>query len=257
MKTTTQQTPWLARFRPSAQARLRLFCFPYAGGGALAFRAWPAAMPAEIEVCPVQLPGREGRLSEPALTRVAAVAEEAADALLPYMDKPFAFFGHSMGAFVAFEVTRLLRQRGGPRPARLVASGCRAPHLPRKRPTTYDMPADAFLAELRRLNGTPSEALDDPELMRVMLPLLRADFEASETYEYAPGAPLDCPVTAFGGLEDPEAGRADVRAWCGHTADAFTLKMFPGDHFFLHASQAPVLAALSVQLRQDARAAAG
>jgi medium-chain acyl-[acyl-carrier-protein] hydrolase len=256
MSTVTEQNVWLARPKANANSRLRLFCFPYAGGGALAFRGWAAALPAWVEVCPVRLPGREGRIREAALTRVKAVAESAAEALLPSLGAPFALFGHSMGAFVAFELARLLRRRGGPRPARLFASGCRAPHIPRKRPTTYDRPEAEFLDELRRLNGTPREVLDDPELMRVMLPLLRADFEASETYDYTPEAPLDCPVTAFGGQDDPEAARADVRAWCEHTTAPFTLKVFPGDHFFLHAAQGSVLGALSGQLEQDARAGA-
>jgi medium-chain acyl-[acyl-carrier-protein] hydrolase len=254
MSTVTQQNAWLARTGSDARARLRLFCFPYAGGGAMAFRGWTPAMPPGVEVCPVRLPGREGRIREPALTRVNAVAEAAASALLPHLDAPFALFGHSMGAFIAFELARLLRRRNGPRPVRLFVSGCRAPHIPRKRATTYDRPEPEFLDELRRLNGTPPEVLRDPELMRVMLPLLRADFEASETYTYAADSPLDCPVTAFGGQDDPEAGRGDVRAWCEHTSAAFTLKLFPGDHFFINAAQGPLLDALSRQLQRDAGA---
>lgn len=253
MNTTTEQGAWLAPAKPNSQARARLFCFPYAGGGALAFRGWTPSMPAGVELCPVRLPGREGRIREAALTRVGALAEASAVALLPHLDAPFSLFGHSMGAFVAFELARLLRRRHGLRPVRLFVSGCRAPHTPRKRPTTYDRPEREFLDELRRLNGTPPEVLDDPELMRVMLPLLRADFEASETYDYTADSPLDCPITAFGGQDDPEATRADVRAWCEHTSDAFTLKVFAGDHFFLHSAQAAVLAALSQQLQHDAR----
>lgn len=245
---------WLAAATPNPRARLRLFCFPYAGGGALAFRGWAHALPAWAEVCAVRLPGREGRIREAPLTRVSAVAEAAAGALLPHMDVPFALFGHSMGAFVAFELARRLRRDGGPAPSRLFVSGCRAPHIPRRRPTTYDLSEQEFLGELRRLNGTPPQVLSDPGLMRVMLPLLRADFEASETYAYSPDAPLDCPITAFGGSDDPVAPRADVRAWCEHTSAPFTLKVFSGDHFFLHAEQGAVLGAIAQTLEQDARA---
>ena len=252
MTVAATSTPWLVRFKPNAQARLRLFCFPYAGGGARAFRHWPGALPSSVEVCALQLPGRESRIREPALVRISDIVEAAAEALLPHLDQTFAFFGHSMGAFIGFDLARLLRARHRIEPALLCASGCRAPQLRRKRPTTYDRPKPEFLAELRRLNGTPREVLEDPELMDVMLPILRADFEASETYAYADGAPLGCPVAAFGGLDDPEAGRQDIRGWCEQTSDAFSMKMFPGDHFFLHSAQSLLLDTLSRQLRQIA-----
>src|ERR687890_549510 len=151
MSTVTEQNVWLARPKANANSRLRLFCFPYAGGGALAFRGWAAALPAWVEVCPVRLPGREGRIREAALTRVSALAEASAAALLPHLGVPFSLYGHSMGAFVAFELARRLRRRHGLVPVRLFVSGCRAPHIRRKRPTTYDRPEQEFFEELRRL----------------------------------------------------------------------------------------------------------
>jgi medium-chain acyl-[acyl-carrier-protein] hydrolase len=243
-------TPWLGRFKPNSRARLRLFCFPYAGGGTLAFHGWAEQLPDDVEVCPVQLPGREHRMREPAFTSIPAIVEAAAESLLPHLDKPFAFFGHSMGAFISFDLARALRARHRIAPAGLFVSGCRAPHLKRKRPPTYDLPESEFMNELRSLNGTPRELLDSPDLMRVLLPLLRADFEASETYAYSAGAQLDCPINAFGGTEDPEVERRDIREWCEHTTAAFALKMFPGDHFFLQSARPLLLTALAQQLQQ-------
>lgn len=240
---------WLGRFKPNPQARLRLFCFPYAGGGTLAFRGWAEQLPASVEICPVQLPGREQRMREPALTRIPNIVEAAAESLLPYLDKPYAFFGHSMGALISFDLARRLRSTQGIAPVGLFVSGCRAPHLKRKRPPTYDLPESEFMNELRALNGTPRELLDSPDLMRVLLPLLRADFEASETYSYEAGAPLECPINAFGGTEDPEVERREIREWCEHTTDAFSLKMFSGDHFFLHSARPLLLSALAQQLQ--------
>jgi medium-chain acyl-[acyl-carrier-protein] hydrolase len=242
-------TAWLGRFKPNPRARLRLFCFPYAGGGTLAYRGWAEQLPDWVEVCPVQLPGREHRTREPALRRIPDIVEAAAESLLPYLDKPFALFGHSMGALVSFDLARLLRGRYENAPAGLFVSGCPAPHVKRRRPPTYDLPELEFVNKLRALNGTPRELLDDPDLMCVLLPLLRADFEASETYSYVAGPPLDCPVAAFGGTADPEAERRDIREWCEHTTAAFSLKMFPGDHFFLHSARPLLLAAIAQQLQ--------
>jgi medium-chain acyl-[acyl-carrier-protein] hydrolase len=250
MSTKVSTTAWLGRFKPNPQARLRLFCFPYAGGGTLAFRGWAEQLPGWVEICPVQLPGREHRTREPALRSVPAIVEAAAESLLPHFDKPFAFFGHSMGALIGFDLARLLWERHGIAPVRLFVSGCPAPHLKRKRPPSYDLPESEFVNKLRALNGTPRELLDNPDLMCVLLPLLRADFEASETYSYNAGAPLECPISAFGGTADPEAERRDIREWCEHTTAAFSLKMFPGDHFFLHSAQALLLNVLAEQLQQ-------
>jgi medium-chain acyl-[acyl-carrier-protein] hydrolase len=250
MAVKTLSTPWLGRFKPNPQAQLRLFCFPYAGGGTLAFRGWAENLPAGVEICPVQLPGREHRMREPALTSIPVIVEAAAEALAPHLDKPFAFFGHSMGALISFDLARTLRDRHGITPVRLFVSGCRAPHLKRKRPPTYNLSEAEFVHELRSLNGTPRELLDSPDLMRLLLPLLRADFEASETYAYVPGAPLDCPIHAFGGTDDPEVDRREIREWCEQTVAEFSLKMFPGDHFFLHSARPLLLDALAQQLRQ-------
>lgn len=245
---------WLTQPRPNPRAQLRLFCFPYAGGAAQIYRAWPDGLPPFVEVCPVQLPGRGSRLREPALKSILRVAEAAAPALLPHFDRPFAFFGHSMGAVIAFELARHLRAAHGLRPAWLFVSGQGAPQTRRDRRLTYNLPAAELVEDLRRLKGTPEEVLNHPELLELMLPLLRADFESIQTYAYAEGEPLGCPVTAFGGLEDDEVSRQDLEGWGAQTSSRFALKLLPGDHFFIHSSQQLLLQLLSRELNQLAGA---
>ncbi|HEX8652349.1 MAG TPA: thioesterase II family protein [Pyrinomonadaceae bacterium] len=243
-------TPWLACSDRNPQANLRLFCFPYAGGGAHLFRSWPDQLPVTIEVCPVQLPGRERRLNEPCFTRLPSLVEAAARALLPHLKKPFALFGHSMGTLISFELARLLRRELGIEPVHLFVSGCAAPQIPgRAEPLTYNLPEPEFLRELQRLNGTPKAVLDHPEMMQLMMPILRADFEVTQTYAYATDAPLGCPITAFGGLHDQDVTRADLEAWREQTTASFSLRMFPGDHFFLHPAQSLLLRTLAQQLQ--------
>ena len=148
-----------------------MFCFPYAGGGTLTFRHWSKALPTGVEVYLVQLPGRETLVCEPPLTRLSEIVEAIVPELSPYLDKPFAFFGHSMGAFISFEIASLLRQRYQMQPAHLIVSGCRAPQIPRTKPPIYNLPDERFLEELRRLNGTPEEVLQNPEISG---PILRS-----------------------------------------------------------------------------------
>lgn len=233
-------------------SRLRLFCFPYAGGGASALHSFAEYAPEQIDVLLVQLPGREDRFSErafPSLEKLLPVLEEC---LLPYLDMPFAFFGHSMGALISFELTRALRKRAGiPGPIRLAVSGHRAPHIPDLRPPIYQTSDEEFLAELHHLNGTPKEILENTELLHVLLPLLRADFELCETYAYKQEAPLACPISAFGGLQDPEVPRESLLAWREQTQGSFQARFFRGDHFFLHHERATLMEILSQELLRD------
>ena len=232
---------WFTSQRPNARARLRLFCFPYAGGGAAIYRLWPQSLPSDVEVCVAQLPGRGTRLREQPFTSLDALVEAAAEAIAPSVDKPFALFGHSMGAMISFELARRLRELGRPQPAHLFISGRRAPQLPNNDPLSYNLPEAELRKELLRLNGTPKEVLEHPELMELMLPLLRADFSVVETYVYRPGVPLACPLTAFGGLRDSEVSRQELDAWREQTAGEFVLRMLPGDHFFLNDPQSQPL----------------
>jgi|SRR5437588_5725224 len=251
MGTEEVTTPWLVRFKASPQARVRLFCFPYAGGAAHIFRTWPQRLPGFVDLWAVQPPGRGNRLRERPLMTLNELVAAAAPAFYPFRDRPFVFFGHSMGAMIAFELTRRLREAGRGMPARLLLSGCRAPQLAHARAITYDLPDPEFLAEIRRLKGTPAEVLDNPELLQFVLPLLRADFAVTQTYEYTEGPPLTCPFTVFGGVEDGEVGREMLVAWREHTAASFSLHMLPGGHFFLHSSQDLLLKVISEELERS------
>lgn len=234
--------------------RLRLFCFPYAGGAAAVYHAWPASFPAGIEVCAVRLPGRENRFSEPAFVRAADLVTEAADALAPLFDVPFALFGHSMGALAAFELARELRRRGAPGPVRLLVSGARAPQRPNPHPPIRHLPDREFLDEVRRrYDGIPGPVLENPELLELLLPSLRADFTLFETYVHAPAPPLSCPLSCFGGHDDGRVSSDDLEGWRQQTRGAFSLRMFEGGHFFLQSAEAQVRRAVAEELALAAR----
>ena len=251
MTAATAFDSWIACRKPNPQARLRLFCFPYAGMGAAMFRTWPDGLPADVEVCPVQFPGRGTRLTETPFTRLSPLVEALARALAPLLDKPFAFFGHSLGALVGFELARHLRRQSGVQPVRLVVSAHRAPQIPDRDRPMHALPEGELVAELRRLNGIPGSVWAEPELMQIMLPILRADLAVYETYAYSIERPLDCPISAFGGLQDQRVSRGDLEAWRDQTSASFALRMFPGDHFFLNSTQPLLLQALSQELRGD------
>jgi medium-chain acyl-[acyl-carrier-protein] hydrolase len=239
---------WITRTK--SQPHLRLFCLPYAGGGASIFRSWADKLPSEVEVCPIYLPGREGRLKEPLFTRLSPLVEALAQALIPFMDAPCAFFGHSMGALISFELVRHLRRTSYQRPVCLFVSAHRAPQLPDTSAKFHDLSDPALIDALHRLGGTPKTILQHAELMKVILPILRADFELCETYVYTPEAPLDCPIFAFGGEQDTLVSMQELQAWGTQTRQSFTLNMLPGDHFFLHNQQDLLLQLLAEKIVQ-------
>lgn len=243
---------WLPYRRPNLAATVRLLCLPFAGGGASAYRTWGDGLPLTVEVCAVQPPGRETRFREPAYLRVRPYVAALADVLPPLFDVPVVFFGHSMGALVAFELARELRRRSGPAPSRLVVSGRGAPELPLRRPPLHTLPDREFRAELKHLGGSPAAVLDNDELMAALLPTLRADFTAHETYVLAEEPPLDCPILAVTGADDTLAPPADVEAWRRHTRGAFESRVLPGDHFFLQTQRSTFLALLSRVLQAPA-----
>lgn len=233
MTITLSSTNWITRFKLNSQAKLRMFCFPYAGAGASIFRNWQSKLLPNTEVCAIQLPGREARLGEPLFTELSPLVETLAKALLPYLDLPFIFFGHSMGALVSFEVARLLRKKYYKSPKHLFVSGRRAPQIIKRNPPIHQLPAHLFIEELRHYNGTPEVVLQSSELLSLFLPILRADFTINDTYIYTDDAPLDCPISAFGGLQDSGVTCDDIAAWHRQTSSCFLMHMFPGDHFFL------------------------
>jgi medium-chain acyl-[acyl-carrier-protein] hydrolase len=173
------------------------------------------------------------------------LVQAAAEHLRPYFDMPFAFFGHSMGALISFELARLLRREGRDQPRHLFLSGSNAPQLCSTDRPIHDLPTTELIEELRRLNGTPREVLEHPELMALMLPIIRADMAVCETYAYKPEPPLDSAISAFGGLQDLEVPREGVRAWETQTTTSFAMWMFEGDHFFLHHAQPQMLRIIS------------
>jgi surfactin synthase thioesterase subunit/glycosyltransferase involved in cell wall biosynthesis len=239
-----------ASWFPGAEGggRVRLFCFPHAGGGAAAFAGWDAGT--DIRICPVRLPGREARLAEPPFERMDALVDAVGEAMRGLLDRPFAFFGHSMGAAVAFELARNLRRAGGPQPCALVVSAARAPQFRRGWTPPPDPGDEQFLAELRRLEGIPAEALASPDLLRVILPSLRADAALYRRYVYNEEDPLTMPVRAYGGASDPNVRRVHLEAWAEQTAASFALRLFEGGHFYLQSGRAALLAALRRDLEE-------
>ncbi|MGD0501032.1 MAG: thioesterase domain-containing protein [Bryobacteraceae bacterium] len=245
-----QRAPAAAWFPGTDAARgMRLFCFPYAGGGAGAYAGWRITTP-PATICPVRLPGREARSAEAPFERMAPLADALAAAIQPYLDLPFAFFGHSMGALVAFELARRLRRSGLPQPRLLIASAARAPRFRRDYTPPPEPSKAQFLEELRRLEGIPAEALDDPLSLGVILPALQADSALYRNYVYAEDAPFAFPIRAYGGAGDVHIRSEHLAAWAGETNASFAVRLFPGGHFFLHSGRADVLAAVTEDLEQ-------
>lgn len=232
---------WIARPTPKPNAALRLFCFPYAGGGSTIFHRWGAELPDSIEVCAIKLPGRENRFTEAPFDRVAPLVQALADGLSPYLDRPFAFFGHSLGGLVSFELTHALLRLRRPSPVHLLVSAMRAPHVPSTIPTMHHLPTPDFIEHLRNIQGTPEEILNNRDMMDLMLPALRADFAITETHQHATRAPLACPITAFCGLEDTIVSEEALRAWASYTRNTFTVHTLTGGHFFIHSERAEVI----------------
>ncbi|MBW4636535.1 MAG: putative thioesterase [Iphinoe sp. HA4291-MV1] len=240
---------WIIRSKSKHQLPLlRLFCIPYAGGHASIFHHWANQLPPNIEVCAIQLPGREKRLKEQPFTHLLPLIQSLAPVLLPDLDIPFAIFGHSTGALISFELARQLRHQKAPNPVYLFVSASRAPQLPITEPPIHQLPDAAFIEKLSRYQGTPEEILINPELMEIFLPTLRADLAINETYIYSHEPPIDYPISAFGGLQDKEVSRDDLAAWCDQTHSTFTLRMFPGNHFFLHSDHQALLSSISQDL---------
>jgi medium-chain acyl-[acyl-carrier-protein] hydrolase len=225
---------------------MRLFCLPHAGGGAIGFRAWSAAMPASVQVCPVLLPGREMRRAEPAYADLETLVDAIATQLQPWLDLPFAIFGHSMGSLLAFEWVRRLERGGQSMPEWLFLSGRRAPDSPPDGNHLHALPDSQFLEQLTSLyQGIPQEILRDPELMEVFLPILRADISVVESYGYEEDEPLDCPITVFAGTQDASVTWDQLLDWKRQTRQRFAVQLLPGGHFY---PQEPLLQTISETL---------
>ena len=235
----------------AADARMRLFCFHHAGATASIFRPWRDALPKAVELVAVQLPGREYRLAEPLLTDMGQIVSALVDILPPLLDRPYAFFGHSLGALVGFNVIRTLRAHGLREPRLLIASGRNAPQFKWRDAGIQSLPDDDFIAAVRDYNGVPEALLAEESLRDLWLPRLRADLTVSGRYEYVEQRPLQCPIVVLSGAEDGLVSDAGLRGWVAQTTGSVRFFRYPGDHFFLHSAERLVLAKVSAELQDQ------
>ena len=232
--------------KPSVRARV--YCLPYAGGTAGIFRAWRKLLRPDIDICAIEHPGHGSRLGEPLLDTIEQIAQSVADAVIAGPNAPYALFGHSMGSLVAFETCHVLAARRAAMPRLLIASGHRAPRAPRSTAPMHGAPEAEFVAHLRELGATPPEVFNSPDLLELMLPILRADFRACETYRPHDRARLHINIAAYGGLGDADTSRDGLRAWQEETTGECVVRMFPGGHFFVSDCADRVVATLERDL---------
>ena len=237
MQQTVTEERWFTQLGGAERAKMRLYCFPYAGGSSNVFRRWSLYLPPSVQVVPVELAGHGKRLQEVPEKNLRKIVENMVTDIGPKLQPPFAFFGHSMGALIAYELTRSLRRYGMTMPAHLYVSAHLAPHAPPKREPIYNLPEKDFLSRLQDINGTPNQVLENKELRELFLPILRSDFQVCETYQYEDNLTLDQPITAFCGEQDKDVRPEDMDGWRNHTLSTFKLLTVPGDHFFLHSHE--------------------
>ncbi|MER7016296.1 alpha/beta fold hydrolase [Saccharopolyspora sp. NPDC000359] len=243
--TSDEGNPWIRRYHPRPSAANTLVCFPHAGGSATYFHPVSAELPPAVDVLAIQYPGRQDRRHEPLVDDLAVLADQISAVLLDWADRPLTFFGHSMGASLAFEVARRLERRGVVLTG-LFASGRRAPS--RHRDEAVHRGTDQeLLREVAELGGTDARLIDD-EVARMILPALRNDYRAAETYRYEPGSDVSCPITAYLGDADPKVTPAEAQAWAEHTTGEFSFRVFPGGHFYLNEHKSAIVDALSAHV---------
>lgn len=253
MTTTLSRNRWFTNYNAQGFHRARLFCFPFSGGGSPVFRGWTGALP-EVEIVAALLPGRERRLAEPPVRELRDLVDSLVSAMEPMLDRPFALFGHSMGALIAYEVARRLEALRLPLPIRLFASAFRSPERPNPSRPIHHLPDREFVEELRRYGGTPEGILENPEMLALVLPTLKADFRLHEVYVHPFRLPLDCPITAFAGAQDHVVPPAEMQGWERHGRRGHRghrLMVFPGGHFFLQDSRNQLLAEVARDLSAD------
>lgn len=236
-----QRTPWLHCPRPIDHPALRLFCFPHSGGGPALFQHWPSLLPSGVEMHAVQLPGRGLRFREPPYERLAPLLQDLLNAIRPRLENiPFAFFGHSLGGLLAYELTHRLRP-SGLQPQALFISACHAPQLLPTGEQLHALSRPELLQALKRINGTPPELFAEQELLDLVLSTLRADMAVYETYVYQPRPRLSCPLIVCGGRDDPRVLPQELKLWREQAGDHFELHMFAGNHFYLNEARPRLL----------------
>jgi surfactin synthase thioesterase subunit len=240
--------PWLRAIRP--EARVRLVCLPFAGGGTVDYRTWTEGLPPEVDVCPVALPGREARLGERPYDTIEPLVAALAEVIAPAVrGVPWAVYGHSMGAWIGFELLRTFRRSHIPMPGVFFVASRRAPHLPPRLPVLSGLPDSAFVDAVQdRYAAIPDAIRNNPEILRLFLPTMRADFLLLDRYRYRDEEALPVPIVAFRGEHDPVEPAADLRAWSEHTSGGFEFVTVPGGHFFLRESRAGLLEAIRPRL---------
>jgi len=240
---------WFVCPQVNPKAATRLFIFPYAGGGPTAFWKWAAGFPDHLETWIVHYPGRGSRYNESPVKEIGVLVEGLSQAIRSFLEKPFVFFGHSLGGLIAFELIRSLRQENLPEPNILFISACGAPQTPDSHAPIHGLPNAEFLEALKGLKGIPAEVLDHTEIMDLLLPILRADFEAVERYNYKPNVPLlDCPIFAFGGDDDQRVSHTSLESWADQTNSTFRSKYFPGGHFFINNKKDAIIQSITDEI---------
>jgi medium-chain acyl-[acyl-carrier-protein] hydrolase len=239
-----RKSPWIVQSAPRANASLRLFCLPHAGAGSVIYREWHTDFPESVDVCAIEPPGRLARRKDPSIVDATEFAEALATALEPYLDLPFAFFGYSLGALMAFECARVLRRRRKLEPSTLMFAAHKAPHMPYRQPSIRREPKVPFVRELERRYGPLEPVIKaDPEMLDMIIDIMRGDLGMIEAYSYRDEQPFACPILALGGKQDVSMIPEELDGWRAQTTSAFRAEWLPGGHFFLR-SHGPQLRAL-------------
>lgn len=241
---------WFVRPVKKSDCEMRIFCFPYAGGSATTFLPWVKSLPSWIELVAVQPPGRSSRLFDPPYTQMDSLIDDLISSFANLTDKPYVFYGHSLGSRIAFELSKRCQSMGLALPIHFIASGSRAPFIPCREEHIFDLPEEEFIEELKQLNGTPEEVLDNQELMSLLLPALRADFQIADTY-CSDGTQVDCPVTVLSGSADTDIKHTDLESWGKVFKKLESLEILQGGHFFIESNVEAVLKIVNRVIRKE------
>lgn len=244
------RSDWLFIPKPLALPSLRIICFPYAGGNALTYKSWVELLPNNVELVAIQPPGRCNRIFEPAFSDMNALVNGLLPAIKNIIDLPYILFGHSLGSKVAFELLSQLNNLDAPLPMHFIASGSRGPHIPACGTGIYNLPEKEFIKELIKLNGTQKEIHENEELIKLLLPVLRADLKLSHTYCSSSVNSFNCPISVLGGTEDTGVTPADLQSWESNFTSSATIHMIPGDHFFLDSQRHLVLRKINMIIKE-------